>query len=79
MQNTRGPEEMSRDRLEMIACLRTLNSFKASWKPVVRDNPVTGTLSLKFVDRQDAKKFMIKKGTTTEFEAVAGVNYSKVK
>lgn len=79
MQHTRGPEERSLDRLEMTACLRTLNSFKAAWKPVVRDNPLTGTLCLKFVDRQDARKFMVKRGTKLEFEAVSGVNYDKVK
>lgn len=79
MEHPTPPGRMCRDRMEMTACLRTLNSFKGKWKPVVRDNPLTGTLSLKFVDQDDPRRFMVKRGTTTEFEAVAGVNYSKMK
>lgn len=79
MEHTSPADRMCRDRLEMTACLRTLNSFKSNWKPVVRDNPLTGTLSMKFIEKDNPKKFMVKRGTAIEFEVVAGVNYDKVK
>lgn len=65
-------EQEKRERMEMIACQKSLNSFGGKWRPILVTNKYTRSATLQFVDRNDPMKVMLKKNTNEPFEKKVG-------